>query len=127
MAAQPHELRTSRADGWPVVAAEVGDGLEVGHQAASEPHQLEITLGLALEPAAGGDAVEVAVDVDLEQGGGMVSWSSRGLGHHAGKAEGRQVQFIDKGFNDAHGIVRRHIVVRNPISVARALTALPVR
>ena len=34
------------------------------------------------------------------------------LRHHAGKAQGRQVQFVNEGFNDAHGIVGRHIVVQ---------------
>ncbi len=73
------ELRTSRTDGRSIVAAEVGDGLEVRHQAAGQPHQLEVALGLSFEPAAGGDAVEVAVDVDLEQGGKMIGGPARRL------------------------------------------------
>jgi len=44
---------------------EVGDGLEVGRQAAGEPHQFDVALSLALQAAAGLDPVEIAVDVEL--------------------------------------------------------------
>jgi thiol-disulfide isomerase/thioredoxin len=55
----------ARADRRSIVAPEVGDRLEVGGQAPRQPHHLDIALRLALQPAAGLDLVQVAVDVDL--------------------------------------------------------------
>jgi hypothetical protein len=38
-----------------VVLPEVGDGLEVGSQPSAQLHQLDVALGLSLQPAARGD------------------------------------------------------------------------
>ena len=40
--------------------AEVGDSLEVRHQASGQPHQLNVALCLAFEAATGLDAIKVA-------------------------------------------------------------------
>ena len=88
LAAQHDELRAGRADRRHVVAAEVGDRLEVRHQAASQPHQLEVALGLPLEPAARLDAVEIAVKIDLQQCRGMIGRPPGCFRHNAGKAQG---------------------------------------
>src|SRR3712207_8239892 len=50
-----------------VITPEVGDRLVVRGEPARQPHQLHVAQSLTLEPAAGGDPVEVAVDVELEQ------------------------------------------------------------
>ena len=42
----------------------------------------------------------------------MVSRAACCLRHHAGKAQGREVEFVHEGLDDAHGIVGRHIVVQ---------------
>ena len=68
--AQQHELAEHRAEGVAVVAAEIGDGLEVGLQVTQQPDHLDIAVGLGLEPAARSDAIQVAVDVELQQIGG---------------------------------------------------------
>ena len=70
--AQQDELAADPADRLAVVAAEVGDGLEVGHQPTREPDQLDVALRLAFEPPAGLDAVQVPVDVDLQQRGRVI-------------------------------------------------------
>src|SRR3974390_2262058 len=77
--AEHQEPCAGRADRRPVVAAEVGDGLEVRHQAASQPHQLDIALGLPLKPPARLDAVEIAVNVKLEQIARRIARASRRL------------------------------------------------
>ena len=61
LAAQHDELPAGGADRRAVVAAEVGDGLEVGGEPAGQPDQLDVALRFALEAAAGRDAVEVAI------------------------------------------------------------------
>ena len=45
-AAQHHELAANPADGLSIVLAEVGYCLEVRHQAAGQPNQLDVALAL---------------------------------------------------------------------------------
>jgi hypothetical protein len=68
LTAQHDEPRAGRADRRHAVAAEVGDRLEVGHQSAGQPHELDVALGrLPFEPPARLDAIEIAVEVDLQK------------------------------------------------------------
>ena len=67
LATQLDELPAHSADRLAVVLPKVGDRLEVRHQSAGEPDQLDVALGLTLQPPARLDAVEVPVDVDLQQ------------------------------------------------------------
>src|SRR6476619_2827957 len=64
-AAQHHELAADPADGLTIVLAEVGYGLEVRHQAAGQPNQLDVALALPLQPPARLHPIEVSVDVNL--------------------------------------------------------------
>ena len=66
LAAQLDELRTDLLDRRAVVLAEIGDRLVIRRQPSEQPHHLEIALALALEPPARLDAIEIAVDVELE-------------------------------------------------------------
>ncbi len=52
LTAEQHELAEDRAEGVAVVAAEVGDGLEVGLQVPQQPDHLDVAVGLGFEPAA---------------------------------------------------------------------------
>lgn len=69
---QHHELATDASDGLAVVFSEAGDGLENRHQTSGQPHQLDVALSFSLQTAARLDAVEIAVDVDLQQDCGVV-------------------------------------------------------
>ena len=51
-AAQHDEAAADASDALAVVSAEVSNGLEVRRQAASEPHELQVALSLALQSAA---------------------------------------------------------------------------
>ncbi len=44
------------------LAAEAGDGLAVSRKAPGQPHHFDVAPGLPLKAAAGGDAVQTAVD-----------------------------------------------------------------
>ena len=57
-------------DGLAVVLAEIGYRLEVRHQAAGQPHQLDIALALPLQAPARLHPIEVSVDVNLQQRAG---------------------------------------------------------
>jgi hypothetical protein len=65
------------SDRRPVVLAEVRDHLVVGHQPAKQPNDFEIAPGLAFQATARLHAVEIAVDVELEQNRWVVGGPSR--------------------------------------------------
>src|SRR6266550_2269419 len=65
--AQHHELTADLPDGLAVVLPEVGYRLEVWHQAAGQPDQLDVALALPLQAPARLHPIEVAVDVNLQQ------------------------------------------------------------
>ncbi|SKY84766.1 Uncharacterised protein [Mycobacteroides abscessus subsp. massiliense] len=124
--AQQHELPAGRLDCRSVVAAEVGDGLEVRHQPAGQPHQLQVALGLPLQPPARRDPVQIAVEVDLEQRRRMVRRPAGRLRHHAGKAQTRQIQLLDEGLDGADRIVLADIVVQAVRQQRGLTTVLPL-
>ncbi|MNS97292.1 hypothetical protein D3C72_1316180 [compost metagenome] len=70
---QHNELATDASDGLAVVFSEVGDGLEIRHQTPGQPHQFDVALSFSLQPSARLNAVEIAVDVDLQQDRWVVS------------------------------------------------------
>src|SRR5471032_2584421 len=57
--AQHHELAANPADGFAIVLAEVGYGLEVRHQAAGQPNQLDVALALPFQAPARLHPIEV--------------------------------------------------------------------
>ena len=65
--------RHAALDRGAVVAAEVGDGLEVGREFARQPHQLDVATRFALQPPARLHLVEIAVDIQLEQRRRMIA------------------------------------------------------
>src|ERR1700675_1027183 len=96
LTAQHDELRAGRAERRPAVAGEVGDRLEVRHQSAGQPHQLDVALGLPFEPPARLDAIEIAVEIDLQQRRGMISRPARRFRNGALKPQRPQIQPVDE-------------------------------
>src|SRR5262245_19046114 len=88
-----------------MIFAEVGDGLVIRRKTLGEPHQLDIATRLALQPAAGRDRVEIAVDVKLQKNGGMIAGSAGGARIDGGEAECAQIQHVDEGVDRADGVV----------------------
>jgi len=111
--AQQHELLADLANRLAVVAAEVSDRLEVRCQTPGEPDQLEVALRLGLQAAAGLHPVEIAVDVDLEQGRRAVSGSARGSRIGAFEAQLPQIKLIDEDIDDADRAVLVDPVVQS--------------
>jgi len=60
-------LRTDLLDGRPVVLAEIGNGLVVGREPTQEPDDFQIAAGFTLQSPARLDAIEIPVDVELQQ------------------------------------------------------------
>ena len=109
--AEQHKGAEHRPEGHTVVTAEVSDGLEVGLEASEQPDHLDVAVRLSLEAPARTHPVQVSVDVELQQVGGVVARPTRRLRHDAGEAGGRQVQFVHEGLNEADRVVGAHIVV----------------
>src|SRR5262249_33635051 len=57
-------------------------------------------------------AVEIAIEVNLQQCRGMVSWATRQLRHNPIKAQRRQIQFINEGIDDADRVILPDVVVQ---------------
>src|SRR5674476_491432 len=75
-ATQHHELTADLADCLAIVLPEVGYRLEVRHQAAGQPNQLEVALAFSLQAPTRLHPVEVAVNINLQQRRRMVGWPS---------------------------------------------------
>jgi hypothetical protein len=54
----------------------VGDGLNVGHPALDEPHDLDVTMRFSFQLPTGTDAIEATIKVELQEITRMVSRSS---------------------------------------------------
>src|SRR6266851_3837170 len=76
------ELSAHRPDRRAIVLAEVGNRLEVRRQPPDQPHQFDIALRFSFQPPARLKAVEVAVEVDLQQRRGMIARPSRRRRRH---------------------------------------------
>jgi len=110
-AAEKDEAPAGRLDRCAIVAAEVGNRLEVGSQVAEQPDQLEVSLRLALQAPAGGNAVQVAVDVELQQCAWMVGRTPRLCRGSPLEPELGQVQPVDARLDDTNGVVLVDVVV----------------
>jgi hypothetical protein len=111
-AAKHHELAAHHYDRWSIVTAEIGNRLEVWRHAPGQRHQLDIALRLALEPAAGWDAVQVAVDIQLQQDRRRVAGALRVRRDRRFKAERSEIQFFDERLDYANRVVLANVVVQ---------------
>jgi hypothetical protein len=109
---QRDEAAADVADADTVVAPEVRNGLEVRRQAACEPHQFDIALRFALQASAGLNAVEVAVDVDLEQDRRVVRRSASHGGFGTLKAQASQLEFFDERVDHTDRVVLPDVVIQ---------------
>src|SRR3954447_11663364 len=87
LAAQQHELAEHWAEGLVVDAAEIRYGLEVGLQMAEKPDHLDSAVGLGFQAAAGAGAVQITVDVELQQISRRVARTARRLRNRADKPQ----------------------------------------
>src|SRR5206468_10788627 len=90
------KLTTYRLDRRAIVLAEVGNRLEVRGEPPGQPHQLDITPRFPFQPPARLEAVEVAVEVNLQQRRGMIGRPARRRRRHPRKSQGGQLQFVDE-------------------------------
>ena len=70
--AEHHKLSAHPLDRRPIVLAEIRHDLEVRRQPSGQPNQFHIAQGFPLQTPAGLDPVQIPVDVDLQQRGGVI-------------------------------------------------------
>src|SRR5882757_627178 len=69
-------------------------------------------MGLALQPAARRDLIDVAVNVDLQQRARMIGWTSGRFWDHTVKAQRPEIQLIDKHVDHPHRVVLSNEVIQ---------------
>ncbi|EQL44818.1 hypothetical protein M770_00395 [Pseudomonas aeruginosa VRFPA03] len=72
-------------------------------------------MSLAFETAAGLDAIEIAVDVDLQQVGRMVSGATCFSRDDALETQLAKVEFIDENIDHPHRVVSKLRLYLNPV------------
>ncbi len=112
LAAQHHEPRAHLADRQAVVSSEVGNRLEVGHQPPGQPDQLDVALGLALQASTRLDAVQVPVNVDLQERRRVVARAARGRRQGPLKPQHPKVELVDEDIDHPYRIVFRNPIVQ---------------
>src|SRR5690554_716159 len=105
-----------------IVAAEVGNGLEVRHQLADQPHQLDIAACLTLELPARRQLMKVAIDVELEHRARRITGPASRCRLDTLKAELGKIEFANKGIDDANRVVTIHIVFETRWQKTRLVT-----
>jgi hypothetical protein len=110
-AAQQHELAEHRFYGAAIVASEVRDRLEVGLEAAQQPDDLAIALGLTLQPPARSNPVEITVDVELQQIAGRIAWPPRRLRLDPREPGVRKIEPVNEGVDEPHRILGLDVIV----------------
>src|SRR5204863_4913467 len=121
--AECDEAGADLADGWAIVAAEIGNRLEVRRQLSDEPHHLDVALALALQPARRLDLVEIAIQINLEQRCWVIAGSASRLRLNV-EADLRQIESIDEGIHHPHWIIGFDRLVE-PLGKKRRLIAVP--
>jgi hypothetical protein len=104
-AAERNKPGANLADGSAIVPAEIGDRLVIGHQAAGQPHDLDVAPHFALEPATRLNPVQIVVDVKLQEDRRMIR---RAAGRHridAAESQPSEIEFLNKNVNHANRII----------------------
>ena len=89
--------RNTGRKAWWLMRRKVGDRFEVGLQVPQQPDDPDVAMALGFQAPARPNAIEVAVDVELQQILGGDSWAAGRLWLHPDEARGGQVQPVDEG------------------------------
>ena len=100
-----------RFEGGAIVGAEIGDGLEVRLQRPQQPDDLDVAMAFGLQPAARTHAIEIAVDVELQEIARCVARPACRLRLNPPEACPDEIEPIDEGVDEADGIVRADVIV----------------
>src|SRR6476646_10365071 len=111
-AAQRHEGTADLTNRLAVVLAEIRNGLEVRRQLPRQPDQLDVALAFALKAAARRNAIEIAINVYLEQGPRMIARPPLFQRLNPTKAKLAKIKTFNESVNRTNQIVLGHVVVK---------------
>jgi len=94
-----------------IIVSAFGNRFVLGSELLQQPQQFDIAVRLLLQAAAGAQAIEVAVQVELQEITRMIRRASCGSGSDTLEAEGLKIEVIDEGIEKADRILCRDIVV----------------
>src|SRR4029077_15241928 len=112
LAAQRHEGTADLTNRLAVVLAEIRNGLEVRRQLPRQPDQLDVALAFALKAAARRNAIEIAINVYLEQGRRMIARPPLFQRLNPTKAKLAKIKTFNESVNRTNQIVLGHVVVK---------------
>jgi hypothetical protein len=104
-AAEFYELRTGLADRRSVIMTEIRNRLVIRHQPPEQPHQLDIATRLTFQPAAGGDAIEIAINEQLQRHRRMVTGPTCPRMGRAREAKVHQIKLVDKQIHHTNQVI----------------------
>ena len=104
-AAQLDEVHAHAAQRFAVVLAEIGDRLVVGHEAPQQPQQLQIAPASRSSRRLDLHAVEVAVDVELQENRGVEGGPASCCRLDTVEPEVGEIERINEGVDCANRIV----------------------
>ena len=100
------------ADGQTIILAEVGNRFEVRHQSTGQPHQFDVASRLTLKAAARLDAVEVAVEIDLQNGRWAIAGTACRLRVHPVKTQSDQIELANENIDHPDRVVLGHVILQ---------------
>ena len=106
-----HGLFEDGAQGLFVVAPEAPQAVVIGGDEAGQPEQREMFGAGGLQFAGRAEVLKVTVEPDFEQQAGRVRRAAFDGGGH-GKAQGRQIELIDKLAQEAGRVIGGHPVLQ---------------
>jgi hypothetical protein len=109
--AQHRTLATDLPQGLQVVLPKVRNRLVIRTQLLSQPHELNVSVGLLFQATTRSEAVEIAVHVELSQISRGIGRPPCGGGCGALEAEHREVEVVDEGIEETDGILCSNGVV----------------
>ena len=112
LTAEHNELSAHIADGQTIVLAEVGNRFEVRHQSTGQPHQFDVASRLTLKAAARLDAVEVAVEIDLQNGRWAIAGTACRLRVHPVKTQSDQIELANENIDHPDRVVLGHVILQ---------------
>ena len=109
--AQQREGAKHRLERGAIVGAEIGDGLEVWLQRPQQPDDLDVAMAFGFQPPARPHAVEITVDVKLEQIARLVTRSAGRLRLDTPEPCLGEIETVNEGVDKPDGIVGADVIV----------------
>jgi hypothetical protein len=122
-ATQHDKLAAHAADRRTVLSTKIGQGFEVRSQATCQPHQLQVAIRLLLESATRLDAVQISVQINLQQRPWMVGRTAGCIRLKTVEAQSCEVQLLDERLDDAYRVVLRDVLIN---ALRQQISLVPV-